>query len=223
VITASLAVSGCANTVAGHAVRAKGALPLEVPELDESKLDNVLLSIGELNGILGASQMRITADVEEMTDHHSSDVSDPDCLGAIYGAAEPVYAPAGWTAVRDQVASEPGDDNEHWVEQIAVLYPSADKAHKFFESSKAAWGDCADSDISVDDLGDSYTWSIDKLTVEGNLLTQLTTQQDAGGWACQHALSAVSNLTVETWACGYNFVVEAATVATEMIANAAKK
>jgi len=33
----------------------------------------------------------------------------------------------------------------------------------------------------------------------------------------------VSNLTVETWACGYSIVDEAATMATEMIANAAKK
>jgi hypothetical protein len=36
-------------------------------------------------------------------------------------------------------------------------------------------------------------------------------------------LSAVSNLTVEAWACGYAIKDEAATIANEMIANAAKK
>jgi hypothetical protein len=35
-------------------------------------------------------------------------------------------------------------------------------------------------------------------------------------------LSVVSNLTVEAWACGYNVKDEAATIANEMIAKAAK-
>jgi hypothetical protein len=33
----------------------------------------------------------------------------------------------------------------------------------------------------------------------------------------------VSNVTVEAWACGYSFNDEAATIANEMVANAAKK
>jgi hypothetical protein len=36
-------------------------------------------------------------------------------------------------------------------------------------------------------------------------------------------VSVVSNLTVEAWACGYSIKDEAATIANEMIANAAKK
>jgi hypothetical protein len=54
------------------------------------------------------------------------------------------------------------------------------------------------------------------------MITQVTTQEDADGWACQHALSVVSNLTVEAWACSYDVGDEAATIADEMIANAAK-
>ena len=36
-------------------------------------------------------------------------------------------------------------------------------------------------------------------------------------------LSVVSNLTVETWACGYSITDEAATIANEIVANASKK
>ena len=61
-----------------------------MPPLDESKLDDVLLSIGELNEIIGSTRMEVTVELEEMSDH-STEVSDPDCLGAIYGAEEPVY------------------------------------------------------------------------------------------------------------------------------------
>jgi outer membrane murein-binding lipoprotein Lpp len=222
VIAASVLLSGCVSTVPGSAVRAQHAAPIDVPPLSEAKLDDVLLSIGELNGIMGSTQMKVTSELQEMTDH-SGEVSDPDCLGAIYGAEEPVYAGSGWTAMRDQVAREPGEDNEHWVEQTAVLYPSAAKAQKFFDDSKSSWEKCSGYSVSVDDADATYLWQIDNVTAEDVLISQMTAQEDAGGWGCQHALSVVSNVTVEAWACSYGVKDEAATMANDMVANASKK
>jgi hypothetical protein len=222
VLASVFLLSGCVSNVSGTAVRAPNAGLIDVPPLDEAQLDDVLLSIGELNGIVGSTQMKITSELEEMTDH-SADVSDPDCLGAIYGAEEPVYAGTGWTAMRDQVAREPDEDNDHWVEQTAVLYPSAEDAQRFFDDSRSVWEDCGGSAISVADADASYLWQIDEVKAEDTLITQLTTQEDADGWACQHALSVVSNLTVEAWACSYDVGDEAATIADEMVSNAAEK
>lgn len=222
VIAASVLLTGCVSNVSGTAVRARSAEPADVPPLKESQLENVLLSIGDINGIMGSTTMKVTSTLEEMTDH-SAEVSDPDCLGAIYGAEEPVYADSGWTAVRDEVAREPGDDNEHWVEQTAVLYPSADDAKNFFEDSRAAWEKCAGFSVSVYDSGEAYLWELDDVGGDDALITQMTTQEDADGWACQHALAAVSNITVEAWACSYSIGNEAESIATEMLANAAKK
>ncbi len=222
VIAASALLSGCMSTVAGTAVRAQHAAPVDVPPLTDAKLPDVLLSIGELNSIMGATHMKVTSELQDMTDH-SEAVSDPDCLGAIYGAEDPVYAGSGWTAMRDQVAREPGGDNEHWVEQTAVLYPSAAKAQKFLDQSKSAWQKCSGYSVSVDDATATYLWQIDSVTAQDTLITQMTAQEDADGWACQHALSVVSNVTVEAWACGYSIKDEAATIANEMVANAAKK
>jgi outer membrane murein-binding lipoprotein Lpp len=221
-IAASVLLSGCVSTVSGTAVRAQHAAPIDVPPLSEAKLDDVLLSVGELNGIMGSTQMTVTSEMNEMIDH-SAEVSDPDCLGAVYGAEEPVYAGSGWTAMRDQVAKEPGQDNAHWVEQTAVLYPSSEKAQKFFDESKSSWQKCAGYSVSVDDVDATYLWQIDDLTSQDTLITQLTAQEDADGWGCQHALSVVSNVSVEAWACSYDVKDEAATIANEMIANAAKK
>jgi outer membrane murein-binding lipoprotein Lpp len=222
VIAASVLLSGCVSTVSGTAKRAQNAGPVDVAPLNEAKLDQVLLSIGELNGILGSTQMKVTSELQDMTDH-SGEVSDPDCLGSIYGAEEPVYAGSGWTAMRDQVAREPGENNEHWVEQTAVLYPSAQKAQKFFDASKSSWDKCGGYSISVNDGDQTYLWEIDKVSTKDTVISQMTTQEDAEGWACQHALSVVSNVTVEAWACGYSIKDEATTMADEMVANAAKK
>ena len=221
VIAASVLLSGCVSTVSGTAMRAQHAAPVDVPALTEAKLDDVLLSIGELNGIMGSTQMKVTSELEEMTDH-SGEVSDPDCLGAIYGAEEPVYSGSGWTAMRDQVAREPGEENEHWVEQTAVLYPSAEKAQQFFDESKSAWQKCSGYSVSVDNADATYLWEIDNVILKDNLITQMTAQEDANGWACQHAMSLVSNVTVEAWACSYDVKDEAARIANDMVANAAK-
>src|ERR1700754_1232425 len=175
-VAASVLLSGCVSTVPGTAVRAQHAGPNDVPLLSQAKLDDVLLSLGELNGIMGSSQMKVTSELQNMTDH-SGQVSDPDCLGAIYGAEDPVYAGSGWTAVRDQVAREPGEDNEHWVEQTAGLYPTAEKAQKFLDDSKSAWQGCAGYSVSVNDDTATYLWQIDSLTAEDALITQMTAQE----------------------------------------------
>ena len=220
VIAASILLTGCVSTVSGNATRAQNAGPLDAP-LNESKLPDVLLPIGKINEIMGSKTMEVTGQLEEMTDH-SAAVSDPECLGAIYGAEEPVYAGSGWTAVVDQVARENTEANDHWVEQTVVLYPSADKAQKFFDDAKSAWQDCANYAVSVDDGGNSYMWQLDDVTVEDTMVTQSTTQDDANGWECQHALSPVSNVIVEAWACSYRVDKQAVTIATEMVANAKK-
>ncbi len=215
---ASMLVTGCISTVDGHAVRGHGADRLDVPALDEAKLDEILLTIGEINGIVGSTQMEVTSDLDAMTDH-SADVSDPACLGAVYGAEEPVYEGTDWTAVRDQVAREPDEDNDHWVEQTAVLYPAQENAKMFFDDSLAIWQDCANDAIVVGE--GEYLWELDDVDVGDTLITQMTTQEGADGWACQHALSLVSNVTVEAWACGYDITDEAATIADAMVENAA--
>jgi PknH-like extracellular domain len=222
VIAASVLLTGCVSTVSGSAVRATNAGPVDAPPLNESKLDDVLLSVDEINGIMGATDMTVTDEYEEMTPD-TAELSDPACVGALFGAMESVYDGSGWTAVVDQIASEEVDDNAHWVEQTAVLYPSADKAQKFFDGSRTIWEDCADSSISVDESGSTYLWTLDGVTAEDTLLTQMTTQEEADGWGCQHALSVVSNAIIEAWACSYTIGDEAAIIATDMVAKAAKK
>lgn len=222
-VAAAVLLSACVSTVEGTATRQSAdpnRNPADVAPLKEADLDDVLVSIGELNGIVGSTRMKVTSELDEMTDH-SAEVSDPDCLGAVYGAEEPVYAGTGWTAVRDQVAREPHDDNDHWVEQTAVLYPVAADAQDFFDSSLATWQDCANSSIAVAD-GDFF-WELAGVDVDDTMIAQMASQEDANGWACQHAMSLAANLTVEAWACGYSISDEAVQIANAMIENATGK
>jgi hypothetical protein len=213
-------VSGCTSTVAGHAQRDMNAAPLHVAPLKQSQLAGVMLGIDELNSILSSTDMEVISEMEEMSDNSRS-VSDPDCLGVIFGAEEKVYDGSEWTAVRDQVAREPGDDKEHWVEQTAVLYPEAGNAQKFFDDSKSNWKQCGGYSVAVDNGEASYIWQVNDVETKDDVISQVTTQEDSGGWECQHALAPVSNVTVETWACAFGIKDEAVEMAQEMVKSAA--
>ena len=215
-------LSGCMSTVSGTAVRDNGAVPTDVPSLDEPALEKVLLSIDEVNDLMGTTDLEVTSEMDEMTDS-SHKVSDEDCLGAMFGSEEAVYKGSGWTAVRDVVAREPDEDNDHWIEQTAVLYPKANNANRFFEKSKSMWETCADSSLAVDTEDTSSLWEFDDVAASDGLITQMATQEDADGWGCQHALAVVSNMTAETWACGYSIADEAATMAVDIANKAADR
>jgi hypothetical protein len=222
VVVAVTALTGCVSTVSGSAVRNASTVPSNAPQLDESALERVMLPIDEVNDIMGTTDLEVTSDIDDMTDS-SDKVSDPDCLGAMFGAEEAVYKGSGWSAVRDIVAREPDEDNDHWIEQTAVIYPQAGNANRFFEKSRSIWEKCADSSLAVDTEDTSSLWEFEKVTAGDSLMTQVATQQDADGWGCQHALAAASNLTAETWVCAYNLADEAATMAIDIVNNASDK
>jgi len=222
VVAAVTALTGCVSTVSGTAVRNASTVPSDVPKLDGSALDRVLLSIDEVNDVMGTTDLEVTSDIDDMTDS-SDKVSDPDCLGAMFGAEEAVYKGSGWTDVRDIVAREPDEDNDHWIEQTAVIYPEAGNAKRFFEKSRSIWEKCADSSLAVDTEDTSSLWEFEKVTAGDGLITQIATQEDADGWGCQHALAAASNVTAETWVCAYNLGDEAATMAIDIVNKAAEK
>lgn len=215
------ATLGCASTVEGVAVRDVDANPTNVQPLRESQLDDVMLSIAQLNGIAGATQMEVVLSGERMSDN-SDAVSDPDCLGSIFGAEDLVYRSSKWTAVRDQVEREPQDGNAHWAEQTAVLYPTEQLAVDFVEKSTSSWRGCGGFSVAVDDDTTSSIWRIDDVRVHGDVVTQRISQEDSDGWECQHAISAVANLSVETIACAFGINDEAISMVSAMIANAAR-
>lgn len=221
-IAGALTLSGCVSTVSGTAVRSASTVPSNVPKLDDSALDDVMLSIDEINDVMGTTGLEVTSDIDEMTDS-ADKVSDPDCLGAMFGAEEDVYKGSGWTAVRDIVAREPEDDNDHWIEQTGVIYPEAGNANRFLEKSRSIWDKCAGSSLAVDTEDTSSLWEFEDVKDGDGVITQIATQEDADGWGCQHALAAASNLTAETWACGYVLDDEAATMAIDMVNKAAEK
>src|SRR6476620_10049046 len=81
--------TACTSTVQGAAVKPSSSVPADdVPPLEESALDGLMLSNSELNKLAGVT-MESVYSAEEMNDNADL-VSDADCLGAVYPGEDAV-------------------------------------------------------------------------------------------------------------------------------------
>src|SRR5512132_4212589 len=127
-VTFGVLTTGCTSTVQGAAVKPSSSVPADdVPPLEESALDGLLLSNSELSKVADVDLESLYS-AEEMNDNADL-VSDIDCLGAIYPGEDAVYDGTDWTAIRDELLIEAGDnENSRLVEQTLVLFDTADQA-----------------------------------------------------------------------------------------------
>ncbi|WP_308124009.1 sensor domain-containing protein [Mycolicibacterium xanthum] len=222
VTTLSVWLAGCTATVDGTAVRPSGAAQPNLSPLEEDDLEDILLSAAELNELLGSEDIEIDDELDDMTDD-ADDVSDPECVGAIFSAEEPVYSDTGYTAVATRLASEPGDDYDHWVEETVVLLPSADDAEAFLERSAREWDRCAGRTLSLSDGADWFDWELHEVVRDGGIISQMATMADSDGWECQHALGAASTAVIEGFVCSYRIRDQGVELVAEMIGNAEER
>ena len=211
--------TGCTSTVQGEAVKSRSSVPADdVPALEESALDGLLLSNSDLEKITGV-EVESLYSAEEMNDNADL-VSNLDCLGAIYPGEDAVYDATDWTAIRDELLLEAsGEDNGRLVEQTIVLFDNADHAVEFFDSSKEKWNECAKvKDIDVED----GPWVPDKV-VDVNERTISLKAEVSGTLSgiCQHAMGVVSNLIVEGFSCDVDDNDDAQKIATQLLEDAA--
>ena len=212
-------LSGCVQTTAGTARPGAELIGAPTGTSDPGgRLEQFLLTPDELNVVMGSRDIELTDSADDMADH-SSDISDPGCLGALYNAEQTVYQASGWTDVADQVLTEPQDDSDHWVEQTVVQFPSHQHALDFFNKSVRDWTNCIGKDVMVDDGENQFNWHFEGIGISDNMMTQTSRQSNGGDWACQHALGAVGNYIVETSACGNSPEGEAVMLANQIVAN----
>jgi serine/threonine kinase PknH len=182
-----------------------------------NRLSGLLLSPSDINAIMGASSMEPSKPITSM-DTSGVTLSSPDCQSGLYTSQEPVYAGTGYTGVSALVSAEPGDNNDHWLNQAVVLFPSTDKARSFLQNINEKWKGCAGKTVTVTNKGKTYRWTFAQVIGEPPKIAMLETQEGADGWECQRALSVANNVIVDINACGYKITDQGTQVADKIIA-----
>jgi serine/threonine-protein kinase len=166
---------------------------------------------------MGASNMQPGKAITAM-DTTPPTVSPPNCLGALYTSQDPVYAGSGYTGVNASVLAEPGDNNDHWVSEAAVTFPSADKATAFLQSTLTKWKSCSGKTVTSTSKSNTYRWTLADVEGQPPRITMLDTQEGADGWECERAMSVENNVIVDVNACGYKLADQGGQIADKMVA-----
>jgi len=190
--------------------------PTTAPPVAEAALDGLLLSPADINATMGATGMTLDHTRTVMDD--ASNVADKACLPMAGPLVAPVYAGSGWTAFREQVLREPGDQWTHGADQGVVLFSSAHDAGAFFTASAQRWPACANRQYTVTHAGKpDSVWTGGPVSNTNGTLTATSTRQGTD-WACQRALTARNNVVIDVSACSHNTTDQGVSVTLQIAA-----
>jgi serine/threonine-protein kinase len=196
--------------------------PTPKKPVPEDRLSALLLTSSEVNAIMGASNMQPGKSITSM-DSSPVTLSQPGCQGALYTSQDPMYAGSGYTGVSGMVLAEPGDSNDHWVNQATVTFPSADKANAFMQSALGKWKGCTGKTITVTNKGKTYHWTFAEINGQPPKMTVVDIQEGADGWSCQRAMSVANNVVVDVNACAYKIADQGSEIADKIVAKVNKE
>jgi hypothetical protein len=188
-----------------------------------TNLDAILLDTDQINSVMGASGMQ-PGTIGRASFHPTFRLSNPGCSGTLTVGEDSVYTGSGYTAVREQRLQEPGDNRQHLVGQAAVLFPSAGQAAAFVRSSADKWRACTTQTVTQTDAdGTTTRWVVGNLSSTDPRIVQGHSQTDpTNGWSCQHVVRAVSNIVLDSDACGYHITDQGNQLDDKLAANATK-
>jgi serine/threonine kinase PknH len=175
----------------------------------EAGLDGLLLDPDQINAAMGASGMKV--DQIETSMDEDTEVVDKACLPADGNLVAPVYAGSGWTALREQIVQEPGNNWTHKVDQGVVLFSSAHDADAFFTTSAQTWLACANRQYTKTVAGKPpVVWTVGPVSnTNGTLSAHATSGSGNSSWkwnwsSCQRALTVANNVVIDVTTCSYN-------------------
>jgi serine/threonine kinase PknH len=180
--------------------------PLPKP-VEEAALQGLLLSPDQINTAMGASGMTVNDTPTTMGDNIAN-VADAACrpLGGPLEAS--VYAGSGWTAFREQVLREPGNQWTRSADQGVVLFSSAHDAEAFFTASAQSWPACSNRQYTFTQAGKpDMVWSVGPVSNANGMLSYTSTLEHVNTWnwqPCQRALTVANNVVIDVETCDRN-------------------
>ncbi len=192
----SFVLSGCAGGAAAGASQPPKAVP-------DSALDGLLLSAGDVNGVMGTTAMAAHPVATQMGDHRNL-LPNLNCLGVWQVNEAPIYDPSHWKSLRQQLFRSP--DTDQWdslVVQSVVSYRTADAAREFFDQSADRWSKCTNHHVNIR-LNDQPlpAWFSGDLTKSDTELSMPFTRGSGDQTrSCQRALAVAANVILDIQAC----------------------
>jgi hypothetical protein len=208
-IVGAFALTGSDSTPTATTAPSTTSPPFATP----ASLDALLLTAQEINTIMAATLQ------PEQTGHSFNakavDISQPDCLGALFPGQQKVYGGSGWTATSFQPLVSPQTSTGRRVAQGVTSFPSADQARAFFNTSANKWRSCSGQTVTTNG---TVRWIVGEFVGDATKIALTITVGDAPLF--QRVLSVVSNLVIDVMTGGYHLTSEGNQIADQIATKA---
>lgn len=174
-----------------------------------SAVDGLLLSVADINAVMGTKAMTVHESFDTTSDHRNL-LPNLNCLGIWQIGEKAIYGTSGFAAIRGQALREPDTDNwNSLVIQGVTSYLSANAAKKFFADSAERWSHCSNHRVNMTYIDNpqgtvayQMTLTFGGLSKTDTELTMPVNRSAGGGRSCQRALGVDNNVIVDIAACG---------------------
>jgi hypothetical protein len=221
IAAAGLLVAGCDSSNGGGAASSSTTTTTTSakPPLAQSALATLMLTPAEVDTVLGVTGSKTDKVFDTLQEDKSADVFPKtykfpsECLYITGEALSASYGGSGNSAVHGERVLAPipsgSNDPNPDVTQFVVLFPSAQQANAFFDTSTQRWPACAnrqDTVASGDNDGPDVQWKVGPVSnANGMLSTSVSVTLSKGGESmgqtCQRALTVRNNVVIDTEAC----------------------
>ena len=190
--------------------------PPPPPSFSPTAIDQVLLTDDQLSKGLGVD---VTEDpsgggfglaLESSsygTSDHAGQVSPSSCVGVAFTGEHEVYGGIDSAKVKTQTFRQiysSGGSGPTFLFQTAVVFPSAEEAQAFLNTSQAQWDACANGEVDVTLGYENWRgFTLGSVERDENMITVAMASHDPlyGPDACQQALGVRENVVVEARTC----------------------
>jgi hypothetical protein len=207
--TPAAAVADSPAAASGPTIPAASA---PAPRVRDEALPVLLLDPSAVNAVMGTADLAVNPKLS--IDRLYNDTTDkPECGGVWANANKDVYAGSAWQAVQTRYLREP-DRPQHEVYESVVSFPTTAAAKDFVTAEATRWPVCRDTALTTTNPAlPAQTWWIGAVSQDGDVLTSVANREGAAGYTCQHALTARSNVVIDTVACGWDVTQQGSTIA----------
>ncbi len=190
----------------------------QAPTVPLSALPGLMLDVATINSIEGATDIAPSPDSgNDNTAYGGLSTDRPECSEIQAPALQSELDGSGWIGVRTQSLQDRAGGVRHLNHNAAIYFATAKAANDFAAKQARAWPQCNGASLHLTvNREPTSIWIAGTATSRDGMLSITNTQEGAGGWQCQRALTARNNIVIDVRSCGENRTDQAVTIATRM-------
>jgi hypothetical protein len=193
-------LAGCDKTIAGNGRYAPEAASKNLQLVKVDALPSLMPTTAEAAAAMKSPPLAPIGAYDSMAPTEDGVVSDPNCVGAVFGIDESAYRGSDYQGVFGQLTGDPSTQNSLRVDEGVVAFSSADEAQNLVDTQLRAWKGCSGHPLTVTVDKDQVNWVASGPTVSDGVPVLLRSQQ-GDSFVCSHGLAARSNIAADVTVC----------------------